>query len=106
MVRDKGKSPVEMRISLESTAVSRRSLLEIANIVVDEANDMLLCEYGPTAKLYDKPIVSSPICRSGWDHKSAALIRLDALYEYAAKTGNMSEVQRIGEEIAQLVDQL
>ena len=73
---------------------------------VDEANDMLLCEYGPTAKLYDKPIVSSPICRSGWDHKSAALIRLDALYEYAAKTGNMSEVQRIGEEIAQLVDQL
>ena len=54
----------------------------------------------------DKPIVACPMVRGSWDPKSAALIELDALYEYAAATGDMPEVQRIGEEIARLIDQL
>lgn len=53
MFRTEGKSPVEMKLSPECTIVSRSALIEVANIVVDEVNDMLLCEYGPDAKLHE-----------------------------------------------------
>ena len=53
MVRSEGKSPVEMKLSPECTIVGRSALIEVANIVVDEVNDMLLCEYSPDAKLHE-----------------------------------------------------
>ena len=67
MVRAEGKYPIEMKVSSESTIVSRRSLFEIANMVVDEANDMLLCEYGPNAKLYEH------VCVEGFKPQLALL---------------------------------
>ena len=70
MVRAKGRCPVEMRVGREATVVSRSSLLEIANIVVDEVNDMLLCEYGPTAKLYER------VCVEGHGPQVAVLGKL------------------------------
>lgn len=53
MVRSEGKTPVKMKVSPACTLVSRSVLIEVANIVVDEVNDMLLCEYGPDAKLHE-----------------------------------------------------
>lgn len=53
-----------------------------------------------------RPMWSYPIGHGAWDPVSATLLRLDVLYEYAAATGDLSEVQRIGEEMARLVEQL
>ena len=53
-----------------------------------------------------QPIWSYPIGQGAWDPVSAALIRLDVLYEYAVAAGDMPEVQRIGEEMARLVEHL
>ena len=60
MVRPEGKPPIEMKISRGSTVISRRVLIEVANIVTDEVNDMLLCEFGPDAKLHEYICVDGP----------------------------------------------
>ena len=53
-----------------------------------------------------RPVLSCLVGQCAYDPVGAALIRLDALYEYAAAAGDMPEAQRICEEMAWLVDQL
>ncbi len=53
-----------------------------------------------------RPVLSCPVGQCAYDPVGAALIRLDALYEYAAAAGDMPEAQRICEEMAWLADQL
>ena len=76
----------------ERTVESRSTKKQIQCVVHKEMNDI--------------PILSCPIGRGSWDPKSAGLIRLDALYEYAAATGDMAEAQRIGNAIYRLIDYL
>ena len=60
MVRSEGKSPVEMRVGPESTVVSRRALLEISNVLIEEENDRLQSKFGPTARLYERVCNDTP----------------------------------------------
>ncbi len=49
---------------------------------------------------------SYPFGQLAWDPISAALIRLDALYEYAVEHGDEAEAERLREELSMLVDRL
>lgn len=92
---------------LGESAVMRRQRATVETAAQSDAKVLIAGESG-TKGLGDvlQPIWSYPIGQGAWDPVSAAVIRLEGLYEYAAAAGDMPEVLRIGEEMARLVDQV